>query len=97
MFGHKATFGVIPCGVQDIVVKGPLARHPEDLHVMLDVVAGPTSAGRASGYSLTLPREPERPLSGYAVAVWGDDDVCPVDADIAVRHFPGRFPPFRPY
>ena len=87
VFGHKATFGVIPCGVQDLVVKGPLARHPEDLHLMLDIVAGPTSASGTGGYSLALPREPARPLSGYRVAVWGDDAVCPVDTDItaAVR------------
>jgi len=82
VFGHKATYGVIPAARQDIVVKGPLARAPEDLAVLLDVLAGPTGPA-ARGWQLRLPPSPKQRLADFRVAVWADDPVCPVDQDVA--------------
>ncbi|KAJ9465089.1 Acylamidase [Diplonema papillatum] len=72
-----------PSGVvkADLVVKGPMARYPEDLTLLLDVLAGP-SGSEARGYTLSLPRNPAKALSEYRVALWADDDVAPVDDDV---------------
>lgn len=82
VFGHKTTLGVIPGSRQDIVVKGPLARDAEDLALALGVVAG--AAGQAArGWTLQLPPCGKRRLSDFRVAIWADDPVCPVDADVS--------------
>ena len=65
----------------DLVVKGPLSRHPDDLALMLDVLAGPEGA-EARAWQLHLPRSTPKPLSSYKIAVWGDDPIAPVDSDI---------------
>jgi len=82
VFGHKATYGVIPCSIQDIVVKGPLGRAPEDLALALDVVGG-ASGPAARGWRLQLPKASQKRLADFRVAVWADDPVCPVDRDVA--------------
>lgn len=82
VFGHKATFGIIPIGHQDIVVKGPLARSAEDLALALDIVAGPVG-GAARGWRLSLPSCPKQYLREFRVAVWANDPLCPVDQDVA--------------
>eukprot|EP01064_Diplonema_japonicum_P039227 TRINITY_DN9786_c0_g1_i1.p1 TRINITY_DN9786_c0_g1~~TRINITY_DN9786_c0_g1_i1.p1 ORF type:complete len:499 (+),score=129.69 TRINITY_DN9786_c0_g1_i1:64-1560(+) len=70
----------------DLAVKGPLARYPEDLTLMLDVLCGPVAAEKR-GWKLCMPKSPPQPLKEYKVAVWGTDSLCPVDDDItaAVR------------
>lgn len=82
IFGHKTTLGVIPGSRQDIVVKGPLARSPEDLALALGVIAGPTGPA-ARGWSLQLPPCDKKRLADFRVAVWADDPCCSVDADVA--------------
>eukprot|EP01060_Flectonema_neradi_P031288 TRINITY_DN4707_c0_g1_i1.p1 TRINITY_DN4707_c0_g1~~TRINITY_DN4707_c0_g1_i1.p1 ORF type:complete len:454 (+),score=94.06 TRINITY_DN4707_c0_g1_i1:60-1421(+) len=72
-----------PSGIAggDLVTKGPLARCPEDLSLLMDVIAG--SHGReASGWTLNLPKDPPKQLKDYKIAIWGDDSVSPVDDDI---------------
>ena len=72
--------GFIPL---DIVVKGPLARHPEDLTAMMDVLAGPAGPAEERGWKLTLPKAVAKPLSEYRVAVWGDEPgIAPVDENV---------------
>lgn len=81
VFGHKATFGIIPIGIGDLVVKGPLARAPEDLALALSVLAGGWG-NAARGWRLELPRCAKECLSDFRVAIWGDDALCPVDKDV---------------
>lgn len=90
--GHKPSFGVVPqrgyldhvgggTTDADINVFGPIARSPEDLRVLLDVVAGPSGEdGKAWRLELPPPRHDD--LSGYRVGTWLDDPHCEVDAGI---------------
>jgi hypothetical protein len=74
VYGHKATLGIIPkpgLGTpQDLAVKGPLARAPEDLALLMDVLgaAGLQSlTPTAPGLVLQLPRPAKKALAEYTV------------------------------
>ena len=95
VYGHKPTWGVVPLrghakpGIlapTDLSVVGPLARSADDLALALDVVAGPDRID-ANGWTLDLPRPGGRPLNEWRIAVWEDDEFCPVDRSVrdAVR------------
>ena len=94
VYGHKPTFGIVsqtghstmlkPGPDTDLVVCGPMARSAEDLALSLDVVAGPASLD-APGWRLDLPRPSGSRLADYRVAIWADDDMSPVDREIAER------------
>jgi amidase len=86
VFGHKATLGAIPFAfgparVADIVVKGPIARSPDDLALVLALCAFPAGPERRA-WTLTLPPSSKTVLREFRVAVWADDPLCPVDADV---------------
>lgn len=77
VFGHKPTHNLLPlyghalaenAGGTDISVIGPLARSAGDLHLALDVMAGPDPAETALGFSLPPPRATTP--RGLRVAVW---------------------------
>ena len=83
----KPTWGVLPLrghakpGVlapTDISVIGPLARDAGDLALAVDVMAGPDRI-EANGWRLELPRPEGRDPGDWRIAVWADDDFCPVD------------------
>ncbi len=93
VFGHKATYGIIPLRGHipgppgtladvDIGVAGPMARAAGDLSLALDIVAGP-SPEQAIAWRLRLPPPRHGGLRGYRVATWLDDPACPVDAEVA--------------
>jgi len=95
LFGHKPSHGLVPVrghmpgppgvlGEADLVVVGPLANHPEDLGLILDVVAGPLP-DMARAYRLALPAPRSATLRGYRVACWLDDTAFPVDASVLER------------
>ncbi len=52
---------------------GPLARHPDDLELLLEVIRRPDS-------TLDATRGAARDLR---VAAWLDDPACPLNADVA--------------
>ncbi len=86
VYGHKATMGIIPkpgyTTPQDLSVKGPFGRTPEDLRLLMEVLCttGPQSlTPTAPGLVLQLPTPTKVRLSDYTFAVWGDDPICPVD------------------
>ncbi len=87
--GHKPSFGVVPIRGHvpgppghltgaDIGVAGPLARSVDDLELALDVMAGSDMLDR-SAWHLKLPDARHEAIRDYRVAVWSDDDFCPVD------------------
>ena len=87
VYGHKSTWGVLPprghaqpgvIAPTDISVIGPLARDAGDLALALDVMAGPDRI-EAHGWKLDLPRPDGREPGDWRIAVWADDDYCPVD------------------
>ena len=90
VYGHKPTWGILPLrghakpgmlAPTDISVVGPLARAAEDLAVALDVMAGPDRI-EANGWRIDLPRPGARPSGEWRIAVWADDDFCPVDRTV---------------
>ena len=87
VYGHKPTWGILPLrghakpgmlAPTDISVVGPLARAADDLALAVDVMAGPDRI-EANGWTLDLPRPGARPPGEWRIAVWADDDFCPVD------------------
>ncbi len=92
LFGHKPTWELIPSrghalpgGVAppDIAVVGPLARSAEDLELALGVLARPDEL--AMGIRYDLPRLGGRRLKDLRVAVWANDEICPVNAETEAR------------
>ena len=93
VYGHKPTYGIIPMSGHELIpnvpdadlsVCGPLARSAEDLHVALDIMAGP--ADRESlAWRLQLPAADFSDLSELRIAVWPTDDMAPVSREIADR------------
>ncbi len=92
VFGHKPTWGLIPArghalppaiAEPDIAVVGPLARSAFDLELMLDVLAGPDALDKGVRYELK--GLPYRDLARLRVAVWANDDICPVTTETQAR------------
>ena len=92
VFGLRPSYGIIPTRGHlpgppgslaeiDLATVGPLARSATDLGLTLDVLAGPDAA-RAVAWRLELPAARADTLRGYRIAVWLDDDYCPVDGDV---------------
>ncbi len=94
VFGHKPTWNL--CWSRghsapgdhrtdtDIAVIGPLARSAKDLEIALRAMAVPDAIA-ARGFSLNLPTFEGRQLSDLRVAVWADDEFCPVSQDVRKR------------
>lgn len=64
---------------QDLSVKGPLARSPEDLQLLMEVLSRTglqSLTPTAPGLVLQLPKPTKRKLSEYRFAVWGAHRVC---------------------
>ncbi len=90
--GHKPSYGIVSARGQipgppgtltqaDIAVVGPMARTVEDCRLGLDLLAGPDD-WQGVGWSLTLPPPRADEARRLRVAVWADDDHCPVDPEI---------------
>ncbi len=93
VYGHKPTWNALPqighelfplMNPVDIGVIGPLARHPDDLALALDLLSGPNPLD-ASGLKVDLPAPRTRSLREMKVAVWRDDPMMPVGRDVAER------------
>ena len=65
----------------DINVFGPLARSPEDLDLLLRILAGPTPAD-AVAWRLQLPAPRHSELGDYRVGLWLDDPDAGVDGEV---------------
>lgn len=93
VYGHKPTWGIVPSqghsiidgtAPPDIAVVGPLARSARDLELAMDIVAGPDQM-RSPGWTLSLPRPAQKSLSDFRVAIWPNDPLAPVSAEMADR------------
>ena len=94
VFGHKPTWSLLwmrghsgPGDIRampDISVIGPLARSAQDLETAVRTMAGPDHI-MARGYRLELPELAGRGLDALRVAVWEDDELCPVSAEVRGR------------
>ena len=94
VFGHKPTWNLLWMrghappgdmrGTPDISVIGPLARSATDLKTAVKTMAGPDEI-MARGYKLNLPGLDSRTLGDLRVAVWADDEICPVDTEVRTR------------
>lgn len=92
VYGHKPTHGIVPLRghvppapgslrEDDLGVAGPMARSAEDLALALDLLAGPEEPA-ARAWRLALPPARRARLADYRIAVWLDDPLCPVDAEV---------------
>ena len=94
VFGHKPTWNLLwnrghsgPGDVRampDISVIGPLARSAVDLEAALRILAEPDPI-MARGYRLNLPEFPQGGLRNLRIALWREDAMCPVSADVSAR------------
>jgi amidase len=91
-WGLVSSWGIIPPPPEkrternvELVVVGPLARHAEDLDLLLPLLSGPRD-WTAAGPRLAPPRRIEP--KGLRVALWLDEPFAPVDRSVAdgVRH-----------
>jgi amidase len=92
VFGHKATWGIIPgrghipptpgsLGEVDLGVFGPIGRSADDLDLGLDVMVGPSDAA-ARAWRLELPPARHDSLRAYRMALWLDDASAPLDGGV---------------
>ena len=93
VYGHKPTWGIVPpqghalpgmFAGPDIAVCGPLARSAEDLRIAMDVLAGPEPLDRR-GWQVRLPEPEKTSLAEFRVAIWPNDELAPVDTEVADR------------
>jgi amidase len=93
VLGHKPSFRLVPAQGQipgppgtltqaDIAVAGPMARTVEDLELAFAVLAGPDD-WEAVSWTLELRPPRRRRLAEYRIAVWIDDEFCPVSGEVA--------------
>lgn len=92
VFGHKSSHGIIsmrghipgPPGLlsePDLAVAGPMARHAEDLQLMLDVLVG-ANPSQALGWQVKLPSCKQKSLKEMRVLAWFDDPLCVIDQEM---------------
>lgn len=92
VLGHKPSTGLISlrghvpgppgsCTQPDLAEAGPMARHVDDLELLLDILSGPPKPERDLWRPL-LPPCPRAQLSEFRVAWWFDDPACPTDAPL---------------
>ncbi|MFE6164889.1 amidase family protein [Streptomyces sp. NPDC056486] len=92
VYGLRPTHGLVPARghiprppgwitSSDMVTPGPLARHPRDIDLLLDALTTPSPAEN-SPWNVKLPTA-RRPIGRLRVAVWAEDESCPVDRNSA--------------
>jgi amidase len=90
--GHKPSYRLVPAQGQipgppgtltqaDIAVAGPMARTVEDLELGLEVLAGPDD-WESVGWKLALRPPRHSRLEDFRIAVWIDDDFCPLSSEV---------------
>ena len=92
VFGHKSSYGIVssrghlPPGEQtlsesDLSVVGPIGTCIDDLEQALQLLAAPAPE-EAVAYRIELPAARTEQVSELRIAVWADDEFCPVDSEI---------------
>lgn len=85
VFGHKASYGIIPGDGSrrskyplEISTRGPMARCPEDLALMMRLFATGPRRDIGEAWTLKLPEPRKSRLQDFKVAMWLDDENSPV-------------------
>ncbi|MDQ0790201.1 MULTISPECIES: amidase family protein [unclassified Streptomyces] len=92
VYGLRPTQGLIPArghiprppgwiSSSDMVIPGPLARHPRDIALLLDALTTPSPVEN-NPWLVNLPA-PRRAVGQLRVVVWAEDTSCPVDREAA--------------
>lgn len=92
VFGHKPSHGIVPLkghipdapgtlATPDLEVAGPMAKTPEDLGMLFNILTSPTEPV-CEGWSLTLPPASKKSLSDYKILAWFDDPAAPIDKEM---------------
>ncbi|MEU8787598.1 amidase family protein [Streptomyces sp. NPDC048637] len=87
VYGLRPTHGIVPAHghiprppgwltTSDMVIPGPLARHPRDLDLMLTALTTP--APTETPWRVDLPTANKR-INQLRIAIWPEDPSCPVD------------------
>ncbi|MFK8048478.1 MAG: amidase [Halioglobus sp.] len=93
IYGHKPSFGLVPQRGQlppgqdtlsdtDLNVVGPLATCVADLESALEIIAGAGPEDEPA-WRIALPAPTFSEVSQLRVAVWSNDEFCPVEPEIA--------------
>lgn len=96
VFSHKPSWGIISKGQgsstnapKDMSTTGPITRNSEDLKIVFEVLASNQSPGREQYSGLKNAILPpsilpsNNSLANVSVAVWSDDESCPVDSSVS--------------
>jgi amidase len=87
VYGHKPTHGILTddgnlrsgeCIANDLATAGPMARSPEDLSLMLDVLAG-AGGQAAKAWQLALPAGRAVKIQDFRVAMIDNSLIAPID------------------
>lgn len=95
VFGHKPSHGIVPLkghipdapgslAVPDLAVAGPMAKTPQDLNILLDILTDSEETCR-EGWALTLPPSTKTSFEDYKVLAWFDDPAAPIDNEMRQR------------
>ncbi len=93
VYGHKPSYGIVPQRGHlppseytrtetDLSVVGPIGTCVDDLEQALEVLAGPLPE-MAVAHSIQLPAARFAEVRQLRVAVWADEELCPVHPDIS--------------
>ena len=96
VYGHKPSWNIIPLeghipgppgtkSEPDLAVAGPLGRSAADLHLAIDILAGP-SQRNAIAWQFKLPAPRHKALADYRVAYWFDEEEHPIDSPIRQKY-----------
>jgi len=96
IFGHKPSHGIVPLkghipdapgtlAMPDLAVAGPMAKTPDDLSLLLDILTTPDTTN-SDGWMLRLSSTTKKSLGDYKVLAWFDDDAAPIDQEMRQRY-----------
>ncbi|MBN56164.1 MAG: amidase [Oceanospirillaceae bacterium] len=96
IFGHKPSYGIVPLkghvpdepgtlAMPDLATAGPMAKTPEDLDMLLDILTAPDKAS-TEGWALKLPSSSKKSLGDYKVLAWFDDPAAPIEHELRQRY-----------
>ena len=88
IYGHNPTAGLVPfvghvppppgaANVLELATMGPLARSPRDLELAVDAIVE-THPSDAAAWSVRLPPPRHLRLEDFRVAIWMEEQACPL-------------------
>ena len=95
LFGHKPSFAIVPMrghvppphGMalepSELSVAGPLARHPNDLQLALELTVGVDDVPMRQAMQIALQGPRFESPQGLRVGLWPNDTACPVEDEFA--------------